>query len=191
MLFKNTINLGSQRTPQSKGPKSTDAFLINRNVYSVNLCHGFQIKIWYGIRGCRGYSVSPFQEERFHWCLHRLVGELLFVSTPCTTIVRAWFVLSLILFQTSIDRISRYQQEVKGSVRILSLNDNLQSGEVCSCEGSGMRISISKSEAMILCQKRVEHLLQVVNEFLPRVEFKYLRVSQEWVENTARDWQMD
>lgn len=87
---------------------------------------------------------------------------------------------SLIRFVTdSVPNFYRQNFKVPArSVRILSLNDNLQSGEVCSCEGSGMRISISKSEAMILCQKRVEHLLQVVNEFMPQVEFKYLR--SEW-----------
>ena len=45
------------------------------------------------------------------------------------------------------------------------------------CEAAGMRISTSKSETMILSQKRVAFPLQVGGEFLPQVEeFKYLRV---------------
>lgn len=46
------------------------------------------------------------------------------------------------------------------------------------CEGAGMRISTSKSETMVLNQKRVDHPLQGVGEqVLPQVEeFKYLRV---------------
>ena len=45
------------------------------------------------------------------------------------------------------------------------------------CEAAGMRISTSKSEAMILSRKPVDCLLRVGNESLPQVkEFKYLRV---------------
>ncbi|XP_056625668.1 uncharacterized protein LOC130437983 [Triplophysa dalaica] len=45
------------------------------------------------------------------------------------------------------------------------------------CEAAGMRISTSKSEAMVLCRKRVACSLQVGGEFLPQVEkFKYLGV---------------
>ncbi|KAI3370525.1 hypothetical protein L3Q82_025286, partial [Scortum barcoo] len=50
---------------------------------------------------------------------------------------------------------------------------------VCSakCEAAGMRISTSKSEAMVLDRKRVACPLQVGGEVLPQVEeFKYLRV---------------
>jgi len=43
------------------------------------------------------------------------------------------------------------------------------------CEVAGMRISTSKSETMVLGQKRVECPLRVGNEILPQVEeFKYL-----------------
>ncbi|TWW63118.1 hypothetical protein D4764_03G0001260 [Takifugu flavidus] len=46
-----------------------------------------------------------------------------------------------------------------------------------ACEVAGMRISTSKSEAMILNRKKVECLLRVKEEILPQVEeFKYLRV---------------
>ncbi|KAI3353859.1 hypothetical protein L3Q82_004862 [Scortum barcoo] len=45
------------------------------------------------------------------------------------------------------------------------------------CEAAGMRISTSKSEAMVLSWKRVDCPLWVGEEFLPQVEdFKYLGV---------------
>ncbi|TWW71681.1 hypothetical protein D4764_16G0001780 [Takifugu flavidus] len=44
-----------------------------------------------------------------------------------------------------------------------------------TCEAAGMKISTSKSEAMVLNQKKVECLLQVKEEILPQVE-EYLRV---------------
>ncbi|KAI3362222.1 hypothetical protein L3Q82_012540 [Scortum barcoo] len=50
---------------------------------------------------------------------------------------------------------------------------------VCSrlCEAAGMRISTSKSEAMVLDRKRVACPLRVGGEVLPQVEeFKYLGV---------------
>ena len=48
---------------------------------------------------------------------------------------------------------------------------------VAECEAAGMRISTSKSEAMVLSRKPVDCLLWVGNESLPQVkEFKYLIV---------------
>ncbi|KAK3522454.1 hypothetical protein QTP86_011000 [Hemibagrus guttatus] len=45
------------------------------------------------------------------------------------------------------------------------------------CEAAGMRVSTSKSEAMVLDRKKVGCTLQVGREFLPQVEeFKYLGV---------------
>ncbi|KAK3565055.1 hypothetical protein QTP86_032480, partial [Hemibagrus guttatus] len=45
------------------------------------------------------------------------------------------------------------------------------------CEAAGMRVSTSKSEAMVLDRKKVACTLQVGEEFLPQVEeFKYLVV---------------
>ena len=45
------------------------------------------------------------------------------------------------------------------------------------CEAAGMRISTSKSEAMVLSRKPMDCLLRVGNESLPQVkEFKYLGV---------------
>ncbi|XP_056892948.1 PVR cell adhesion molecule related 2 like isoform X5 [Takifugu flavidus] len=46
-----------------------------------------------------------------------------------------------------------------------------------ACEAAGMKISTSKSEAMVLNRKKVECLLRVKEEILPQVEeFKYLGV---------------
>ncbi|XP_042604086.1 uncharacterized protein LOC122141275 [Cyprinus carpio] len=48
---------------------------------------------------------------------------------------------------------------------------------VTECEAAGMRISTSKSEAMVLSRKRVACPLQVGGDLLPQVEeFKYLGV---------------
>ncbi|MDG2595023.1 reverse transcriptase domain-containing protein, partial [Vibrio parahaemolyticus] len=45
------------------------------------------------------------------------------------------------------------------------------------CEAAGMRISTSKSEAMVLSRKRVDCPLEVGEEVLPQVEeFKYLGI---------------
>ena len=56
------------------------------------------------------------------------------------------------------------------------------------CEAAGMKISTSKSEAMVLSRKRVECSLRVGEEVLPQVEeFKYLwvlftvRVGWRWI----------
>ncbi|TWW71157.1 hypothetical protein D4764_17G0006400 [Takifugu flavidus] len=46
-----------------------------------------------------------------------------------------------------------------------------------ACEAAGMKISTSKSEAMVFNRKKVECLLRVKEEILPQVEeFKYLGV---------------
>uniref|UniRef100_A0A8C6MJS2 Reverse transcriptase domain-containing protein n=1 Tax=Nothobranchius furzeri TaxID=105023 RepID=A0A8C6MJS2_NOTFU len=104
--------------------------------------------------------------------------------------------LSPILFITFMDRISRCSQDVEGihfgglRIRSLLFADDLvllASSEcdlqlslerfAAECETAGMRISSSKSETMVLIQKRVECLLRVRDEVLPQVEeFKYLRV---------------
>ncbi|KAK3572560.1 hypothetical protein QTP86_000430 [Hemibagrus guttatus] len=48
---------------------------------------------------------------------------------------------------------------------------------VAECEAAGMRVSTSKSEAMVLDQKKVACTLQIGGEVLPQVEeFKYLGV---------------
>ena len=83
-----------------------------------------------------------------------------------------------------------------GDLRILSLlfaddvvllassNSDLQLslGQFAAeCEAAGMKISTSKSEAMVLSRKRVDCPLQVGGEsFLQVEEFKYLRVREKW-----------
>ncbi|KAK3555547.1 hypothetical protein QTP86_021786, partial [Hemibagrus guttatus] len=75
--------------------------------------------------------------------------------------------LSPVLFIVFMDRISRRSQGLEG---------------VCMhwgvlCEAAGMRVSTSKSEAMVLDRKKVACTLQVGGEILPQVEeFKYLGV---------------
>ena len=95
-----------------------------------------------------------------------------------------------------MDRISRRSQGVEGvqfgDLRIGSLlfADDVvllaSSGRdlqlslerfAAECEATGMRISTSTSETMVLSWKRVECSLRVGNEILPQVEeFKYLWV---------------
>ncbi|KAI3362620.1 hypothetical protein L3Q82_001624 [Scortum barcoo] len=107
--------------------------------------------------------------------------------------------LSPVLFIIFMDRISRRSQGPEGvrfgNHRISSL---LFADDVCpvgllqartfsmcwsglqpsvKCEAAGMRISTSKSEAMVLDRKRVACPLRVGGEVLPQVEeFKYLGV---------------
>ncbi|XDV52909.1 hypothetical protein PO909_021551 [Leuciscus waleckii] len=58
------------------------------------------------------------------------------------------------------------------------------------CEAAGMRISTSKSEAMVLSRKRVACPLQVGGEFLPQVdEFKYLGVL--FTSEGRMEWEID
>jgi len=60
------------------------------------------------------------------------------------------------------------------------------------CEAVGMRVSTSKSEAMVLCQKMVEFSLRVGSELLPQAkEFKYLGVlftSEGKIERVMDRW---
>ncbi|CAM4686377.1 unnamed protein product [Leuciscus chuanchicus] len=104
--------------------------------------------------------------------------------------------LSPVLFIIFMDRISRRSQRPEGvrfgdntissllfadDVVVLAPSDqDLQHalGRFgAECEAAGMRISTSKSEAMVLSRKKVACLLQVGGEFLPQVEeFKYLGV---------------
>ncbi|KAI3366683.1 hypothetical protein L3Q82_009358 [Scortum barcoo] len=104
--------------------------------------------------------------------------------------------LSPVLFIIFMDRISRHSQGPEGvrfgNHRISSLlfADDVvlkaSSGQdlqhvlerfAAECEAAGMRISTSKSEAMVLDRKRVVCPLRVGGEVLPQVEeFKYLGV---------------
>ncbi|KAK3569195.1 hypothetical protein QTP86_026474, partial [Hemibagrus guttatus] len=104
--------------------------------------------------------------------------------------------LSPVLFIVFMDRISRHSQGLEGiwfgDHRISSLifaddvvllapsSLDLQHALgrfAAECEAAGMRVSTSKSEAMVLDRKKVACTLQVGGELLPQVEeFKYLGV---------------
>ncbi|KAK9541149.1 hypothetical protein VZT92_001216 [Zoarces viviparus] len=104
--------------------------------------------------------------------------------------------LSPVLFVTFMDRISRRslgEENVRfGDLGIASLlfaddvvllassDRDLQHSLgrfAAECEAAGMRVSTSKSEAMVLCRKPVDCSLQVWTECLPQAkEFKYLGV---------------
>ncbi|KAK3516423.1 hypothetical protein QTP70_011957 [Hemibagrus guttatus] len=104
--------------------------------------------------------------------------------------------LSPVLFIVFMDRISRRSQGLEGVWfgyhRISSLifaddvvllapsSLDIQHALGCfaaECEAAGMRVSTSKSEAMVLNQKKVACTIQVGGEILPQVEeFKYLGV---------------
>ena len=117
-------------------------------------------------------------------------------SFPVRVGVRQGCPLSPILFIIFMDRISRRSRGVEGFwfgghrissllfaddvVLLASSTQDLQLSLerfAAECEAAGMRISTSKSEAMVLSRKRVECTLRVWNEVLPQVEeFKYLGV---------------
>ncbi|XP_075957732.1 E3 ubiquitin-protein ligase CBL-B-B isoform X1 [Anarhichas minor] len=104
--------------------------------------------------------------------------------------------LSPVLFVTFMDRISRRSlgaENVRfgglGIASVLFVDDvvllassdhDLQHSLgrfAAECEAAGMRVSTSKSKAMVLCRKPVDCSLQVGTECLPQAkEFKYLGV---------------
>ncbi|KAK3557275.1 hypothetical protein QTP70_026276 [Hemibagrus guttatus] len=104
--------------------------------------------------------------------------------------------LSPVLFIVFMDRISRRSQGLEGVqfgdhrisslifaddvVLLASSGLDLQHALghfAAECEAAGMRVSTSKSEAMVLDRKKVVCTLQVGGEVLPQVEeFKYLGV---------------
>ncbi|KAK3548162.1 hypothetical protein QTP70_004839 [Hemibagrus guttatus] len=104
--------------------------------------------------------------------------------------------LSPVLFIVFMDRISRRSQGLEGvwfgdhRISLLIFADDvvllapssldLQHALgrfAAECEAAGMRVSTSKSEAMVLNRKKVACTLQVGGELLPQVEeFKYLGV---------------
>ncbi|KAK3551381.1 hypothetical protein QTP70_016644 [Hemibagrus guttatus] len=104
--------------------------------------------------------------------------------------------LSPVLFIVFMDRISRRSQGLEGVrfgdhrisslifaddvVLLASSGLDLQHALgrfAAKCEAAGMRVSTSKSEAMVLDRKKVACTLQVGGEVLPQVEeFKYLGV---------------
>ncbi|KAK3556570.1 hypothetical protein QTP70_010765 [Hemibagrus guttatus] len=103
--------------------------------------------------------------------------------------------LSPVLFIVFMDRIFRRSQGLEGvrfgdhRITSLSFADDVvllapssldlqhALGRFAACEMAGIRVSTSKSEAMVLDRKKVPCTLQVGGEVLPQVEeFKYLGV---------------
>ncbi|TWW81730.1 R2DM Retrovirus-related Pol polyprotein from type II retrotransposable element [Takifugu flavidus] len=146
----------------------------------------------------------------YDWCqsLVRIAGSKS-NSFPVRVGLRQGCPLSPILFIIFMDRISRCSHGVEGirfgDLRIGSL---LFADDVvllassardlqlsldrfaAACEAAGMKISTSKSKAMVLDRKKVEFLLRVKEEILPQVEeFKYLGVL--FTSEGRMEWEID
>ncbi|KAI3375494.1 hypothetical protein L3Q82_003824 [Scortum barcoo] len=147
----------------------------------------------YGVRGPLLRAVrSLYDRSRSLVCIAGSKSDLF----PVHVGLRQGCPLSPVLFIIFMDRISRRSQGPEGvrfgNHRISSLlfADDVvlmaSSGQdlqhvlerfAAECEAAGMRISTSKSEAMVLDWKRVACPLRVGGEVLPQVEeFKYLGV---------------
>ncbi|KAK3549572.1 hypothetical protein QTP86_004974 [Hemibagrus guttatus] len=144
--------------------------------------------LWeYGVRGPLLRAVRSGSLVRIASCKSDLFPVHVGLRQGCP--------LSPVLFIVFMDRISRRSQGLEGvrfgDHRISSLifaddvvllaNSSLDLqhalGRFAECEAAGMRVSTSKSEAMVLNRKKVACILQVGGEVLPQVEeFKYLGV---------------
>ncbi|TWW73543.1 hypothetical protein D4764_15G0009370 [Takifugu flavidus] len=99
-------------------------------------------------------------------------------SAPCTIGIRVWSALlagvrlgdlriGSLLFADDVVLLASSARDLQRSLDRFATE----------CEVPGMKISTSKSDAMVLNRKKVECLLQVKEEILPQVEeFKYLGV---------------
>ncbi|KAK3521039.1 hypothetical protein QTP86_018753 [Hemibagrus guttatus] len=150
--------------------------------------------LWeYGVRGPLLRTV---------WSLYNRSRSLVRIAScksdlfPVHVGLRQGCPLSPVLFIVFMDRISRRSQGLEGVrfgdhrisslifaddvVLLASSGLDLQHALgrfAAECEAAGMRVSTSKSEAMVLDRKKVACTLQVGGEVLPQVEeFKYLRV---------------
>ncbi|KAK3540137.1 hypothetical protein QTP70_026880 [Hemibagrus guttatus] len=150
--------------------------------------------LWeYGVRGPLLRAVrSLYNRSRSLVCIASCKSDLF----PVHVGLRQGCPLSPVLFIVFMDRISRRSQGLEGvqfgDHRISSLifaddvvllapsSLDLQHALgrfAAECEAAGMRVSTSKSEAMVLDRKKVACTLQVGGEVLPQMEeFKYLGV---------------
>uniref|UniRef100_A0A8D0CHB3 Reverse transcriptase domain-containing protein n=1 Tax=Scleropages formosus TaxID=113540 RepID=A0A8D0CHB3_SCLFO len=147
----------------------------------------------YGVRGSLLRAVrSLYDRSR---SLVRIAGSKSDLF-PVHVGLRQGCPLSPILFIIFMDRISRRSQGTESVcfggreissllfaddvVLLASSSQDLQRALgrfAAECEAAGMRISTSKSEAMVLSRKKVDCSLRVRGELLPQVEeFKYLGV---------------
>ncbi|KAK3536643.1 hypothetical protein QTP86_015444, partial [Hemibagrus guttatus] len=150
--------------------------------------------LWeYGVRGPLLRAVrSLYNRSRSLVRIARCKSDLF----PVHVGLRQGCPLSPVLFIVFMDRISRRSQGLEGVrfgdhrisslffaddvVLLASSGLDLQHALgrfAAECEAAGMRVSTSKSEAMVLDWKKVACTLQVGGEVLPQVEeFKYLGV---------------
>ncbi|KAK3566125.1 hypothetical protein QTP86_026019 [Hemibagrus guttatus] len=103
-----------------------------------------------------------------------LSGKALGVDEICPEYLRSLDVVGLCFRSLDVVGIWGPWPSVKGCL----VSPGLALGRFAAeCEAAGMRVSTSKSEAMVLNRKKVACTLQVRGEFLPQVEeFKYLGV---------------
>ncbi|TWW77345.1 hypothetical protein D4764_12G0007350 [Takifugu flavidus] len=142
----------------------------------------------YGVEGPLIRAIQSLYQRS--WSLVRIAGckSDLF---PVRVGLRQGCPFSLVLFITFMDRISRRSRGVEGvefgGWKISSLlfaddvvllaPSNRDVQQMLGRFATGMRISTSKSESMVLARKKVECLLRVGEEVLPQVEeFKYLGI---------------
>ncbi|KAI3371391.1 hypothetical protein L3Q82_023988 [Scortum barcoo] len=161
---------GCLRVYGSLPNQSTCALWIWRRHSTVSLvvfCGGAPHE--YGVRGAfaKGCSVSVRHRSR---SLVRIAGRFLGVARGRreSGLGTTGFHLCFLLFADDV------------VLMMASSGQDLQhvlERFAAECEAAGMRISTSKSEAMVLDRKRVACPLQVGGEVLPQVEeFKYLGV---------------